>query len=306
MILIMFASLLFQAPSTFPKAATQGFVVPCPADEWAGTIGAVRRVGPRAVNGAAIRRIGFGVARMAAEGDVLCAGETVSNPFGSGLAVMLSLSGGAERILQPGMKFRIPPPTLLQMAANLSQRFIGFFGKGDRSNPNGTKSAILSSNTLTLYAVPEWGTFTILLPGTGVGVRRYVTVESAGKRLVGAIDRNRFHLDLRQNCPRGCSFTVRDDAGLQIAKATIVIATESEVPYPAWLRTFSPRDDERAVLGGWLSVNPDPGWSQLGVSLMWQAGCTYPAVYLHLRRSLPDLTLRELCISERVLTLKPL
>ncbi|HEY4941011.1 MAG TPA: hypothetical protein VII56_06255 [Rhizomicrobium sp.] len=224
-------------------------------------------------------------AAMPGEGEYLCGGRMFVNPRASGMILTIAIRGGARPIVRPGEQLFIPMPGMVTMVGSAQELFERMFGVGgtvvrsEKSQTLGPSDAVVATVT-TINAIHSWGLFNVFWPRPADyhGAWTVYITSKSGTVKVSTISRNFVSIDLEQQCPKQCTLAVTGSPASTSLFFHIRTAQETEAPFPTWLDRLDDRDDQRALLGGWLLLQPDPSWRDQGRSLLWQSTCNYPAV----------------------------
>jgi hypothetical protein len=299
MIATVLAALALSAPLTAP---------PCRPSQYGAKVGSVSpiRNKPRGRNAIRTGRTSSPV--TLAEGDILCGGELVTNPLGSGARLIIGLPGGAEITLEPGKQASIPAPGFVTRGAALIGQFDRLFAS-DAYVPSQTRGSggnEAAAVERVARVVPHWGPLLIAWPSTVPKGRWSVSISRGGRASVAQVTRPFARIDVGAYCPTGCLVEVAQADGRIVARRRVFPAAPSEVQSPRWLETADAGMVERALLGAWLATRlGDPAWIEQGQTLMWGAACAYPAVNEWLARQIKGLGMRDPC-DYPALSFKPL
>lgn len=288
MVVTAFAALMFVAPSPPP---------PCRPSQYGAKVGSISAI-KSAPRGRLATRNGRGTSSVTvAEGDILCGGELVTNPQGSGMRVVIDLPGGGEIALEPGQQASIPMPGLATRLAGLIGQFDRLFSPDEHvaSITRGQDGNGDDASERLTRVVPSWGPLLVSWQrATAKGPWR-VSIERNGQVLIAQAPRPFARIDVPTYCAAGCLVVVTQSDGQTVARRRVLPAAISEVQLPRWLDNADSME-KRALLGAWLAgYLGAPAWVEQGDTLMWQTACLYPAVRERLALRIEAISAREVC-----------
>ena len=220
--------------------------------------------------------------------DLLCGGDVVVNPAGSGIQVMLRLGSRVVRV-DPGRTEPIPDPFLRIPFPSIAEFFDSFRKyNADRetlhegsprgievhsAEPGRTCSLIPpaqpTGDNFVLRDRPVYLSWTCTRPQT----RFTATIAAGGSSRTLDLAKSELRLDPRQSCPATCVVTLRDSTGARFSRLRLSSAGRDALGgEAALLRTSDPR--AAALLASRL-LNRAP-WALAGASMLRDQACDFP------------------------------
>lgn len=275
-------------------ALAAGSGPPCPASQWSAKVTAMSPI-KGAARSQRVTRSGKTPQPVSlAEGDILCAGEIITNPAASGMSVVIGLPLARDIALAPDHQFSIPQAGVVTRLAVYAGQFDRLFspesfGENQTRGPGGQ-----GAQEGLARAVPGWGALLLSWEADGEGPW-LISLTGDNRTLVATSSRAFARIDLTAHCSGGCAVTVTRRDGTTVARRRIVPSPPSDAPFPIWLNEVD-GTESRALVGIWLVEKAgDPSWIEQGYGLLWSAACAYPAVYERLARHVPEVTMHDPC-----------
>lgn len=283
--------------SALTAAALDG--PPCLPSQQGATVGAMSRIAGQRRTGAVTRSGRTPQPVAIAEGDILCAGEILTNPRGSAVRVVITLAGGMEVPLGPGAQTSIPAPGSITRLGARTGQFNMLFSP-DAHRGGGVRGGDEEDGEeQVMRVVLSWGPVPLnWQPREEDGRSWTVRLTEDGRTRSANVSRPFVLVDLSNGCARGCSIAIAGSGGRIVQRLRVVPAAQADVPLPRWLDHVTDNAAELALLGAWLVDRLGvPAWAGQGYTLMWGSACAYPAVAAHLAQHLGTIAAGEPCTS---------
>jgi hypothetical protein len=203
------------------------------------------------------------------------------------LRAVISITGRGDQPVAPGQQLPIPYPSLTSALDVFGERFEKMFGANSQYAQNGVrgpKDEPGVAQPATIGVVAGWGPVLLMWPNQGNGKAAWTVSVADGTAKRAAVARQNYALiDVARDCPAGCTLDVANDRGVTVLSVKLVSYEIGNAPHLDWLGPLDRREN-RALYGAWLTdALSDETWNDEGLSLMWSAACTFPAVRLHLK-----------------------
>lgn len=212
------------------------------------------------------------------QGELLCPGDVIVNPAGSGATIRYRLSGQKTTILAPGTaNLTVPETGFHTQVAMLSQRvqdlfdYMAFRASGVRGGSDDHKG--LYPLPPEIFAVSAWGPLVVAWDGGSAGT---ATIREGGqvREITG---RGVIKIDLKSYCAATCSLRLNIPAVGTVSETTITVLAVQDAMTRLNMKQFEPGAPS-IVIAGWFGAGrQDPAWRWQHASLLWNAACSYPA-----------------------------
>ncbi len=267
----MFVNLLAAA------ATMDGPLPKCPPHDQAGMVVEVRGRTPQNRNAPYLSRQNR--TGSPTDSQLLCPGDIVVNPAGSGIIIRYKLSGQAVATLLPGgSNVTVPKNGFQTQLAMLSERAIGIFdymatrASGVRGGDDIRKMGLYPL-VGQISAVPSWGPLIFAWEGASKGT---VTIRQGGQT-VTLTGRSPLAIDLAKDCAITCTLVLNlPDVG-PVAETVVTTMTAQQAVAQLAIKQFD-GDSPPVAIAAWLGTSPqEPAWRLQQASLLWNAACGFPA-----------------------------
>jgi hypothetical protein len=208
---------------------------------------------------------------------LLCPGDVVVNPAGSGITIRYRLSGQRAAVLTPGApELTVPDTSFQTQMAMLSDRAIFMFDYM-AFRASGVRGSDESKSIYPLpdaaFAVPAWGPFVVAWADGSAGT---ATIQSGGqnKQVNG---RGWLSIDLAKDCATSCTIQLSvPSVGIESTTKITTLST-SDARAKLAIRQFD-EHAPRVAIASWFGASKQgPAWQWQQASILWNAGCDYPA-----------------------------
>lgn len=256
---------------------------PCTVRTNAGWVASLDRVGVGTSQ--PTRTNAQGATRPLQRADVLCEGDLIRNPRGSGIVVRMNF-GGQLSSLSPGESpHRVTRPNWLSRNFARLQNILGALGSyrqdrralaptGVRGPNRGCIVSLSARNRGANYVLADVPVRFAWRCPPGEHGQRAAIVVADGRTQSFNLSADVFAIDVARDCPTSCIVTITSTSSRIILEATLVRIGRDQLP--SSFARLSLDDAAVAAAAGVQLVESERPWRLLGASLIWRSACAVP------------------------------